>query len=100
MNEKELQRRAAVGQATIREAGVLAASFYGRRGELAIESKGVQDLVSEADRACEDLIAGNLAREFPDDSFLGEETGYVQRGPATWVVDPIDGTSNFVRGIS
>jgi myo-inositol-1(or 4)-monophosphatase len=100
VQSEELERRARIGLAAVREAGELAASSYRRRSELSVEAKGEQDLVSEADRACEDLIVQRLTKEFPQDSFIGEERGVIERGPATWVIDPIDGTANFLRGIS
>jgi myo-inositol-1(or 4)-monophosphatase len=56
--------------------------------------------VSEADRACEDAILARLSSAFPGDSFLCEESGFQKRGSLTWAIDPIDGTANFVRGIS
>jgi fructose-1,6-bisphosphatase/inositol monophosphatase family enzyme len=60
----------------------------------------VQDLVSEADRACEDLIAAGLAQLFPRDGFVGEERGSRNAdAAAVWVIDPIDGTHNFLTGI-
>jgi myo-inositol-1(or 4)-monophosphatase len=83
-----------------REAGALAAEFYQRRALLSVERKGLQDLVSEADRATEELIVTTLARRFPTDSFLGEEGGLRVQGPMLWVIDPIDGTANFLRGIA
>jgi 3'-phosphoadenosine 5'-phosphosulfate (PAPS) 3'-phosphatase len=49
-------------------------SWY-RNDDPGIEEKGVQDVVSEADRACEKLIVGELSRRFPADGFLGEEGG-------------------------
>ena len=77
-----------------------AADFYRRRDELEVERKGTQDLVSEADRACEDMIVGALSRLFPEDGFLGEERGIQKAGAkAVWIIDPIDGTANFLRGI-
>lgn len=84
----------------IQEAGHLAVSFYRRREALSIESKGVHNVVSEADRACEELIVRRLSLAFPEDSLLGEEGGLRQKGPAIWAIDPIDGTANFLRGIS
>jgi myo-inositol-1(or 4)-monophosphatase len=87
-------------QGIVREAGQQAAEQYRRRGELAVERKGTQDLVSEADRACEDAIVGALRASFPEDAFLGEERGLQKgHGDALWVIDPIDGTANFLRGI-
>lgn len=59
--------------------------------------------VTKADQECERLIRNALAREFPDDAILGEEEGgsfdAETSGRRTWIIDPIDGTSNFVRGV-
>jgi myo-inositol-1(or 4)-monophosphatase len=100
MNPADLAMRLRAAEAIAREAGRQAAEFYRRRDRLDIERKGLQDLVSEADRACETAIVEALHRLFPDDSFLGEEHGLqVPGGGATWVIDPIDGTYNFLRGI-
>jgi myo-inositol-1(or 4)-monophosphatase len=99
LNQDELEERYSIGLAATRDAGALAADYYRRRAELAVERKGLQDLVSEADRAAEALIIAALSRSFPDDSVLGEEGGLRQRGPLMWVIDPIDGTANFLRGI-
>jgi myo-inositol-1(or 4)-monophosphatase len=96
--EIELRYWAALG--VVREAGERAADHYRKREELDVERKGTQDLVSEADRACEDMIVGALRRLFPEDGFLGEERGVQNAGAkATWIIDPIDGTANFLRGI-
>lgn len=99
MDRYDLEERYRVALAATREAGALAADFYRRRATLPVERKGLQDLVSEADRATEELIVATLSRSFPEDSFLGEEGGLRQRGPMLWVIDPIDGTANFLRGI-
>jgi myo-inositol-1(or 4)-monophosphatase len=96
----DLELRLRVGEAVIREAGKLAAEYFARRATLTVDRKGAQDLVSEADRACEDLIVSALSRSFPDDSFLGEEGGLRNPGgKAIWVIDPIDGTHNFLTGV-
>src|ERR1700730_11539368 len=81
-------------QTIARKAGALAHDYFSRRGALAVETKGAQDYVSQADRAVETLIRAQLAQQFPDDAFLGEETaasfaGGEERIP---IVDPIDGT--------
>jgi histidinol-phosphatase len=55
--------------------------------------------VSDADRAAEELIRGQLRRTRPRDGVLGEELGATGHGPRQWVVDPIDGTKNFIRGV-
>ena len=99
MDKNDLLARYRAGLDIVREAGALALDYYNRRGSLPIERKGLQDFVSEADKKTEDLIVERLARLFPDDSVLGEEGGLRQKGPLLWVIDPIDGTSNFLRGI-
>src|SRR5687767_9555001 len=100
MDRLALEPRRCAAEAAVREAGRIAAAFYARRSGLRIDRKGVQDLVSEADRACEDAIVAALSRAFPDDGFLGEEGGRRGgSGDALWVIDPIDGTHNFLTGI-
>jgi myo-inositol-1(or 4)-monophosphatase len=85
--------------AIAREAGALARKrFRARPRELSIIFKGDQDYLSAVDAEVEQLIRGRLARQFPADSFFGEEGGGSFAGNV-WVVDPIDGTANFVRGI-
>jgi myo-inositol-1(or 4)-monophosphatase len=95
----EVSERARLAETVVRKAGALAANYYDRRAALSIENKGVQDVVSEADRACEEMIVEALTRHFPEDGFLGEEGGLRSKGKLIWVVDPIDGTDNFLRGI-
>lgn len=67
---------------------------------LAVENKGLQDFVTIADKRAEQTIRKTLLEQFPDDAFLGEEGGASRNGSSggTWVVDPIDGTTNFIRG--
>jgi myo-inositol-1(or 4)-monophosphatase len=96
----ELDARLRAAETVVREAGRLALDHFGRRERLAVDRKGAQDMVSEADRACEDLIVKRLARRFPDDGFLGEEGGATNpAADAVWVIDPIDGTHNFLTGV-
>lgn len=89
-----------------RSAGALLTAYFvdgARRGELAatIASKSTRtDLVTAADRASEQLIVGELRRRRPDDSILGEEGGgHEGSSGLTWIVDPLDGTINFVYGL-
>lgn len=98
MNDPAIEERAAVLRDVVLAAGHMAAEFFAARDRIAVSLKGPQDLVTEADRAVEELIAARLAAAFPRDGFLGEETGF-REGGDVWVVDPIDGTANFVRGI-
>jgi myo-inositol-1(or 4)-monophosphatase len=81
-----------------KQAGAFARERFLNRAALNFESKGAQDWVSEADRDTESLIRRELLAAFPDDQFLGEEHGGAQSG-AMWIVDPIDGTINFLHGV-
>ncbi len=60
--------------------------------------KGRQDWLSEADGAVERFLSDHLLAAFPEDGFQGEEDGIARAGQLRWVVDPIDGTANYVRG--
>lgn len=83
----------------VREAGTLAGRM--RAAGLASETKtSISDVVTAADRAAEQLIVDVLAAERPDDGVLGEE-GASRTGSSgrTWVIDPVDGTYNFVAGL-
>lgn len=96
----DMEQRLHHAEQVIREAGKLACGFFDNRDDLLIKLKGVQDFVSQADAETEDLIASRLLASFPHDGILGEERG--RRGgdtDAVWVIDPIDGTANFVRGL-
>ena len=90
----DLARRIAV------EAGKLGLDYFSRIGSLTITSKGHQDMVSEADRDLETFLRAEITRAFPGDAILGEEHG-LSSGTSgfTWVLDPIDGTANFVNAI-
>jgi histidinol-phosphatase len=86
------------------EAGGRAASKYFRRPDLAVEWKADESPVTIADREAEAAAQAVIAAAFPDDAWLGEETGeHGAQEPGwsgrRWIVDPIDGTRNFVRGI-
>lgn len=101
MGQHDDQARYDAAVDVAREAGAVALGHFRRRGELTIESKGQQDLVSQADRETEAVIKERLAALFPDDAFVGEETGAdgVDGLRGTWVVDPIDGTQPFLLGL-
>jgi myo-inositol-1(or 4)-monophosphatase len=60
--------------------------------------KGAQDWLTQADGAVERFLSERLATAFPADGFQGEEGGTTRGGSLRWVVDPIDGTANFMRG--
>jgi len=101
MTDRDLDLRLLTARAVAREAGKLAHDYFSKRAQLEVEHKGMQDVVSIADRAVEDLIRGRLSGAFPEDDLLGEEGGAAPRRPGAglWVIDPIDGTANFLRGM-
>ncbi|SCY91854.1 inositol monophosphatase family protein [Paracoccus tibetensis] len=82
------------------EAGDLALSHFRNLGRDAVAEKGPLDLVTIADREVEALVTKRLRQAFPEDGVLGEEGGHT-RGTSgrVWIIDPIDGTFNFVRGL-
>ena len=63
-----------------------------------IVEKERMDYASEIDEQAEQAILRELRRAYPDASFLGEETGIHGKGPSVFVIDPLDGTSNYLRG--
>ena len=64
-----------------------------------VERKARNELVSEVDRACEAEIVREIRRFYPDHAFLCEEGGAFGSGDSVWIIDPLDGTSNFLHGI-
>lgn len=70
-----------------------------RATDLAVHSKPDLSLVTDADRAVEQAIRSRLAERRPADALLGEEFGRLGDGDRQWVIDPIDGTHNYVRGV-
>lgn len=81
----------------VTEAGKLALTM--RQGVLIVDQKtSISDVVSDADKAAEAMIAERLADLRPDDGLIGEE-GAARDGRRKWIIDPVDGTYNFVSGL-
>lgn len=80
------------------DAGALALDYQKRK--LKIEKKAEINFVTEADIACEDLIVSTIKKNFPDHSIISEESGVHEGdGEYKWIIDPIDGTTNFANGL-
>ncbi len=94
----EDSERLATAREITAQACVLARRYFHDLGSLDVENKGVQDFVTQADREVEDLVRERLREAFPGEGFVGEERGR-EPGRGAWVLDPIDGTANFMRGI-
>ncbi|MBX0294372.1 inositol monophosphatase family protein [Haloarcula nitratireducens] len=110
----DAHHRAALAERAARAGGVVARKRF--RGDLAVETKANKnDLVTEVDRDAQSQVVATIREEFPDDPFVLEEEAVTLAGPETgetdpsvldgvpdrgaaWVVDPIDGTANYVRG--
>ena len=68
--------------------------------KLTVRTKRQNDFVSEVDHAAEDAIISTLREAYPDHGFLGEESGYKDRDAQhLWIIDPLDGTTNFLHGV-
>jgi len=109
----DAHHRAAMAERAARAGGAVAREHF--RTDLSVQTKrDKNDLVTEADRDAQQQVLATIREEFPDDDFVCEEESGVLRGPeadadearlveeipdsgACWVVDPIDGTTNFVR---
>lgn len=85
----------ALSEKVARMAGELLTS----RQDFSFDSKAVNDFVTEMDIAAEKLIRKELLAACPEDGFYGEETGRSEEKPGRFIVDPIDGTTNFLKGI-
>jgi myo-inositol-1(or 4)-monophosphatase len=98
--EPELAARFAAAEGLAREAGALALALRsGPEAAFGVESKSVLDYATEADRAVERLVIERLGARFGD-GVLGEEYGAQQESvDRLWVVDPVDGTFNFMHGM-
>ena len=70
-----------------------------RAADLRVDTKPDRTYVTDADVAVERALRERIAAERPEDGFLGEESGREDRGGRRWILDPIDGTSNFLRGV-
>jgi myo-inositol-1(or 4)-monophosphatase len=83
----------------VRRAGALLLQHFG--GNITVQRKGtVSDIVTAADLASERLVTDLIRRRHPDHNLLGEERGLQHRDSEfTWVIDPLDGTSNFAAGL-
>ena len=101
MTTIDIEQREATLKRIIVEAGDTALRFFQTRKAGEYELKGHQDILTEADTFVEALISGAINEAFPQDLILGEETAsQPASAESLWVVDPIDGTANFARGIA
>jgi histidinol-phosphatase len=94
--EKSWSKEIEIAKKAARQAAELAIRY---QPHVVAETKADNSPVTEADRECEHLIARMLHEAFPDDGLLGEEgTSADSRSGRRWIIDPIDGTRDYVRG--
>ena len=93
----DVEQAVAVARAAAAAAGAAALGYW--RRALRVERKPDRTPVTDADTAVEDAIRALLASERPGDAVLGEERGGSAATGRAWVLDPIDGTKNFLRGV-
>ena len=96
---KDLDERMRLARAVTQEAADTARRRFRTLNGGQFKLKGPQDYLTEVDGEIEWRIRRRIARSFPRDAFFGEEGEERCVGTWTWVVDPIDGTANFARGI-
>ena len=92
-----MDKRLEVAIMAAQAAGEIALRYF--RTRLNVEYKSDHSPVTQADRECEQCITAVLRAAFPDYGIVGEEFGAREGAGARWIVDPIDGTKNFIRGI-
>jgi myo-inositol-1(or 4)-monophosphatase len=81
-----------------RRAGKVIMRYAGQLDRLTVESKGRNDFVSQVDREAEAEILDVILRAYPDHAVLAEETGQRGQGDYLWIIDPLDGTTNYLHG--
>jgi myo-inositol-1(or 4)-monophosphatase len=81
-----------------RAAGKIQMQYFNRLDTLKVAQKSRNDFVSEVDRACEQEIIQILRAAYPAHAILGEETGKQQGNEYQWIIDPLDGTTNYLHG--
>lgn len=83
-----------------RTAGNIITRGFENREDLSIDVKGANDFVTKIDQEAESAIISKIQQSYPDHSFLCEESGEIVNSPDyQWIIDPLDGTTNFIQGI-
>ncbi|MEM7281566.1 MAG: inositol monophosphatase family protein [Pseudomonadota bacterium] len=87
-----------IGIRAARKAGDLIFRYLNRLDSLKIASKQHNEFVTEVDQKAEQEIINTIQSSYPDHAFLGEESGASGEGDQVWIIDPLDGTTNFIHG--
>ena len=81
-----------------REAGTLLLRYFNRMENIPVEEKQANDFVTEVDRASEQIIIQAIHKAYPDHAILAEESGDHAGNDYLWIIDPLDGTTNYLHG--
>ena len=81
-----------------RSAGNIIARYADQVDSLSVTNKAPNDFVSEVDKLAEEEIIKVIKKSYPDHSIIGEETGSHEGNEYEWIIDPLDGTTNFLYG--
>jgi myo-inositol-1(or 4)-monophosphatase len=88
-----------VGLKAVKQSAPLFKKYFGHPNKVEKKNNNRLDLVTEIDRAIEKKIRATIGRVFPHHAILGEESGLSKGNDFTWVIDPIDGTTNYIQGV-
>lgn len=98
-NNNDLKKFLTVARTLALKAGGIQKRACGKKFKIDFKGSGTNDLVTEIDKKCEAMITKELAKAFPDHGILGEEGAKKNSGhDFTWIIDPVDGTTNFAHG--
>ena len=87
-----------IGIRAARAAGAVILRYVDRVDTLRVSEKAVNDFVSDVDREAERVVIETIRRSYPKHGFLGEESGRHAGDESVWIIDPLDGTTNFLHG--
>ena len=93
----ELVARKNIAIKAAKQAGRMLSSRFGRINK--IKAKGDRDLVTDIDLKAEGIIKSQIINNFPQDSIISEENPFEQRSEFKWIIDPLDGTHNYIHNI-
>lgn len=84
----------------VKEAAAYVRDRHENRKDLIIEEKGKQNFVTEVDKECEMILVTGLSKLLPESGFIAEEGTSEKKGDTyNWIIDPVDGTTNFIHGV-
>ena len=81
-----------------RDAGKLLLNYFNHMEKVEVQEKQANDFVTEVDRASEQIIINAIKKAYPDHAILAEESGNHAGNDYLWIIDPLDGTTNYLHG--